>query len=421
MRLKRRFIAFALAIVMLLDASMVTFATTRNNEITLINTYVECLDTGSISNIETLLCDEEKEEFLQFITNSENKEKHIGYFNYKSAEVVSITECPELLSTLNYEISSYADIVSMSAWECIFDVEVYRETNYLITGKNKFIIVLGYYNDGTPVIIGNVRDRVWSETNVNDENESSNIELFGYDTPVSAPSTGVWTMPSSIVVKSYGNVNFKTYCQKVLAQEYGSNSYNENARKAIALAVKDYGWNRTLVQKYPNQEYDVDYGENDQVYSPNATPSSAVIAAIDSIWNYVALSCDYKLFCTFYVRSRGNSNIESHAIKNGGVISQLEAGTLGDSGYTWQQILHYYYDYGTYNSEMTSGVIKIINLSHSQTGSYSKNGNYHWIVCTTCGCTHSKQSHTWILSGAQYRCTVCGYSTTIKPEIMSLD
>lgn len=46
---------------------MVTSATTVDEEMILINEFVDCLDTGEIENIEELLCDEEKEEFNSFI------------------------------------------------------------------------------------------------------------------------------------------------------------------------------------------------------------------------------------------------------------------------------------------------------------------------------------------------------------------
>lgn len=71
----------------------------------------------------------------------------------------------------------------------------------LILSFNKFVIVLGYKCDGTPVIIGVVRDKIWSEANCCEEDNASGIELLSYDAPVSAPSLGVWTVPSTITVQ----------------------------------------------------------------------------------------------------------------------------------------------------------------------------------------------------------------------------
>lgn len=201
--------------------------------------------------------------------------------------------------------------------------------------------------------------------------------------------------------------------------EFGTSSYNENARKAVALSVKNVGWNRTLVQKYSGYGYDIKPTTADQVYDPSKTPTSNVITAVEAIWNYVLLSSDYKLFCAFFVSS---SSTNSYARYHGGILSQTEANSLGNNGYSWQNILHYFYDYGEYNDEMTSGVIRVVDLTHASSGSsYSSNINYHWIVCNVCGCIHSRSSHSWVLSGAKYRCTVCGQTATNIPEIMSVE
>lgn len=120
------------------------------------------------------------------------------------------------------------------------------------------------------------------------------------------------------------------------------------------------------------------------------------------------LSCDYKLFCGFFVNSVSDN---SYARYHGGMLSHVEANSLGNNGYSWQQILHYFYDYGTYNSEMTSGVIKIVALNHTQSVSlnYESNIYYHWKTCTICGCAHTKTAHTWVAqSGNGYTCSVCG-------------
>lgn len=90
MKNKKRFIAIILSVLMLFDVSMIATATMVDEEMILINTYVEYLDSENIEGIENLLCEEEREDFVHFISNEENKQNHIGYFNYKSAELISI-------------------------------------------------------------------------------------------------------------------------------------------------------------------------------------------------------------------------------------------------------------------------------------------------------------------------------------------
>lgn len=397
--------AIVLSILLLCMASMSTVfgkedATEKQNE--LIYEYVNNINNGKIENVIPLLHNSMKEEYNEFILDKQNKNKHIGLYNYKSATIVSINEYDGTIEELGCA-NNYENILKINIFECIIDVDVYTDSNYLVSGENKFIFVLGLNEQSKYVILEILRDRLWSE---NHKETSGYISGYSYDAPVGAPSLGVWKTPSTIRVQSYGTVDFKDYCYIVTANEFGTDSYNDNARKAVALSVKNYGWHRTLVQKYPNLGYDVKPSTADQMYNPSKTVSSKVRTAVDNIWNYVMLSCDNRLFCSFYAKNIGINNC---ARKNGGILSQEEANSLGNSGYSWQSILHYFYDYGQYNTEMTRGVIKIISLSHSPSGSYGYDSKYHWILCNTCGCIHTKTVHSWASAiGGGYECRICG-------------
>lgn len=379
----------------------------------LITNYITYLDTHQYEKITNLLCDEEKAEFTAFIQNQDNRETFTGFFNYKNASLISIKKFEKDYQSLGFH---YNDAKRISCWDCVIDVNTYSDTEYLTTGLNHFIFLVDETNSHEPKILGMVRDKNWLATS---EDSTSGIDLYSYDAPVSPPSIGTWSTPSTIKVLYNGSttsVNFKQYCYVVTTNEVGTDSYNQTARKAVALAIKNYGWNRTLVQKYSGYGYDVKSTTADQVYNPSKTVTTNVRNAVDSIWGYVMLSCDYKLFCGFHVAS---SSVNSYAKKNGGILSQTEAATLAQNGYSWQGILHYYYDNGTYNSEMKSGTIRIPALSHSATGSYSKgNDTYHWIVCTTCGCTHTRVKHTWNYNSSKslYVCSVCGRTATSIPS-----
>lgn len=372
-------------------------------EIRLIKEYVEALENGEDEKIVSLLYSGNKSEYEEFILDESNKKNHAGLYNYKSAKLISVNPCECDYEELGCSIDLYEGIKDISSWECIIDVQTYTDSDYLTTGENRFIFLIGLDKNSEYVILEIIRDRFWSETKTNIS--SSDMCTFSYDKPVSSPTVGIWKTPSTIRVQSYGEINFKEYCYVVTANEFGTDSYNENARKAVALSVKNFGWNRTLVQKYPNLGYDVKPTTVDQVYNPSKVVSTKVKNAVNSIWDYVMLSCDYKLFCSFYVK---NSSINSFARHNGGVLSQDEANSLGNAGYSWQYILHYFYDNGQYNEEMTKGIIRIVSLNHTQTGTMKSDANYHWIVCTTCGCIHSKSIHKWVsATGGGYICNVC--------------
>lgn len=388
-----------------------TRADKLEHERQLIATYVECIDQENWEELSKLFCEESKEELQSFLNNTENAVAKIGYFNFASAEIVSLELCAENYESADFEINDYEGIMTLSAWECVLDVKTHQDTKYLTSGKNYFTFIVGWQN-GVPVIVGKLRDKIRTEE-INQAEESTTeqelnwgVSVLSYDAPVSYSGIGTWKNPETIIVEGYGTIPFKTYCFRVTANEVGSDSYNQTARTAVALAIKNYAWHRIVGQKYSDYEYDIrPTSTDDQTYNETTTITPYVRMAVNTIWDYVMLSCDYNLFCGFY---RKNSDSCSYAVQHGGMLSQLEAEDLAKANYSWQDILHYYYDYGTYNKEMTPGTIRIISLSHETTGTYSNNVNYHWRVCTTCGCIHEKIAHTWIsVTGGGYICSVC--------------
>lgn len=377
--------------------------------IDVVHEYFLCLDEHRFSDLSGLLAYEDREEYEEFIANSANSDGHIGYFNFKNVEIItcSLLSSDEVdMSLIDREkLDNYSD---WQCWECIVDVDAYRETKYLSTGYNCYWVYTALDSNATPLVVACVRFRDYGYSD-------EMISTMSYDAPVAAPDFGIWEMPSVITVRNYGDVDFRTYCEVVTVNEFGTDSYNEEARKAVAMCVKQYGWNRTLVQKYSSEEYDVKENASDQVYNPSKAVTSKVTAAVDTIWDYVMLTCDQELFCSFYVNS---SAISEYAVYHGGMLSQTEANEQGNDGKTWIEILHYFYDYGTYNSEMTQGIISVISLSHSPTGDkvyVSGDLNYHYTDCTICGCIHGAARHVWKTVSAKYTCTTCGMTSSFIP------
>ena len=412
MKKYKRFLILMIVFAVMVNNIKIYEAAMIDNAPEIILDYAECLNNGKVEDIVNLLHESEKGEFTEFVSSPENKSNHIGYFNYKKVEIISAHEYIDGSEILEYTLEDYLNVEELSYWECILDVETYRESNYLSDGLNRFIFVLGMTADMGDSIIAVIRDKVWSENAELQNNENYGVSTLGYDTPVSAPALGKWQNPATIAVEGYGDVNFYDYCKVVTMNEIGKDSYNQTARIAGALAIKNYAWQRTLVQKYHNCEYDVKATIEDMVYNPNNTASTKVENAVNAIWNYVMLSCDYKLFCAFFVSAYSDERkIKRHAVFHGGVLSHAEANSLGNDGSSWEDILHYFYDYGTYNVEVTAGVIKIVNLNHSQSLSslYLKDSSYHWTKCLTCGCIHAKYAHTWVTNGGYgFKCSVCG-------------
>lgn len=422
-----RVTAFIMMMAMLFDSSaMIAFASTAESEATLkaavsvINEYVGYLDSGEVENILDIMSEQRRIEDEEFILNEENKVGHVGYFNYESAQLVSIQEYKDDWKVFGYSEQEYANISEITAWDCIINVETYRDTDFLLEGNNRFVITVGKDEAGKFVIVGIVRDKLWSESEENLlGNAVMTLESDGWEyAPVGNTSGGTWTNPSAIVVwmgdgVATETVDFKEYCYKVLQSEFGSDSYHDEARKAAAMTVKMVGWHSIVVQRYTGEEYHVKYND-EQVYDKNKTPTSSVKYAVNSIWNYMMLTCDYKIFYSYYVSSSAKS---PYAVYHGGVYSQIEANTLAEAeeyqgNYVdWMFLLHYYYDYGRRNSDVTQGVIKIIPVSHGPVygSTYESDASGHWKVCTICGCAHTTSSHSYTIVNGKCVCSVCGY------------
>lgn len=397
----------SLVIAMLMLATSVCTASASGIP-AVIGDYFECLDQQNWTALGSLLAEEDHAEFEAFIANADNQNNHIGYFNFESVGIVSCQEVAEDEMDTSYlsedKLNNYSDL---ECWDCIVYVDAHEDTDYLVSGYNHYIIFVGEDAEGNSRIVQVLRDKIYIHT-------EESVSTRGIDTPVTITYGNEWANPQTIKVLYNGSVltlNFKEYCYVVLMNEFGTNSFNEEARKASGMCVKQYAWNRILVQKYPNLGYDVVATNGDQVYNPNNTPTTKVIAAIDAIWDYMMLTSDNKLFCSFYCTS---SSTNPDAVMSGGALSHTEANYLGNIGYDWQEILHYYYDNAT-REGINYGIIKIIPFDHSLIGMTRQSSgsvHHHYVKCTTCGSYH-KESHTWRYSNGLYTCMICKFQTSI--------
>lgn len=136
-----------------------------------------------------------------------------------------------------------------------------------------------------------------------------------------------------------------------------------DALKACAVAIKNYGVVRIKRHKYAGQGYDVKSTTADQVYNPGKENIAICDKAVDDIWGVIWLDADSKVFPGFHVDSKA---VDSHAVRNGGILSQHGAQKLAkDNGYSWVDILRYYYDrkknIAYYNPEVAVGTTTFVN------------------------------------------------------------
>lgn len=206
---------------------------------------------------------------------------------------------------------------------------------------------------------------------------------------------------------AYGNgkiedIDFKTYCKVVMANEFAYDSRPIAYLRAGALCVRNYAWYHYLTAS-GSLGYHVKDDTSYQKYNPaeniSSYPNSC--AAVDYIWSVNMSNSRARLFVTQYRSYEGS--------KGSGILNQNEAYNLAKSGYKYYEILHYYYD----NSPVSTERIRInCTKGHTTNSSYSYDSTSHWHECTECGTRVDSIGHNYINSGTYKICRVCGYKTT---------
>lgn len=235
------------------------------------------------------------------------------------------------------------------------------------------------------------------------------------------------TKPSTIKVKrtKYGNgvistVNFKTYCKNVALYEIGYNSWDSDALKAGALALRNFAWYKVLTASttagYHLQDHG-DYGA--QVYNPSGGRSESsypnVISAVNSTWDLLMMNSASKLFLSQY--STGTSG--SYGTKNCGYLRHYGAKKHADDGRSFVYILNWYYG----SSIRSSGnIIITCSGSHTFGSTWNKTSTQHYKACTKCEQHGSAAGHSWVLSSDKTKvtCSVCGYTTNQGAGVMKV-
>lgn len=138
-------------------------------------------------------------------------------------------------------------------------------------------------------------------------------------------------------------VDLASYVADVLAQEFGDfnedgtdHIFSDEALKAGAMAVLMYAWYHAW---HPSKaSYDLDNSTNAQVYIPGKAQQKHK-DAVKAIWGkFMVRQNEAKVFVPSHGRGwyGGRSNGTDWMNQRGSLY-------LADNGYTWEQILQYYY------------------------------------------------------------------------------
>ncbi|HEX9028849.1 MAG TPA: SpoIID/LytB domain-containing protein, partial [Anaerolineales bacterium] len=139
------------------------------------------------------------------------------------------------------------------------------------------------------------------------------------------------------------SVDFKSYVKHVLPNEW-LNTWGQESLRAGAVAVKMYAWYWVNHGgKWPGA--DVIDSTCDQVYNP-AIEYASTDQAVEDTWNWILTRQDY-IFQAYHK--------DTEDCDPPGCLNQTGSAALARRGYTWDEILAYYYP-GSQLSQINPGI-----------------------------------------------------------------
>lgn len=249
---------------------------------------------------------------------------------------------------------------SESTYECYkvdVDITVNEDNGYFSDGISSQLVILVKNSDGWH--IGTILD---CPSELNGANVISDItprKGYGFCDCNSEP-TKIAVMDDKGTV--HPGESFEQFIVNVTCNEIGNAGYDTNALKANIIAVKMCGW-WAIEAEYRRKAYGCDIIYGDVAYKSKINTTSAntqiVQDAVSDLagWRMVSSSdTGAKLFYASYFAGSANTTG-----KGTGRLRQNGSNYLADSlGYSWKDILHYYYDNSSYNNPNV-GTVQITN------------------------------------------------------------
>ncbi len=314
----------------------------NDENIIFINDFIE--STGEWNAWSSYYADSVKGKYVDFVNNANNLNDHVGILTVSSAEVIDIKKVDNSFVPVLPELVSYIESGNYETYLVAMNMDVKENTEYFNDGINYKLVIL--VND-------NGNWKVGAQISAPEEIYGKEKRGIGYGllTPGS--------MPATINVRDSGgtvhkNVNFTSFIKNVCQNEIGNMGYHAAAIKANAMAIKMAGWWAKVAQYRDTYGADIMYG--DVAYVPGTTSNASVNSAVNAIIDYRCVSSSAtgsKLFFTSYFAGNNDNSGEGS-----GRLRQNGSNYLANSGYSWREILHYYYDNSSYNNPNV-GIIRI--------------------------------------------------------------
>ncbi len=354
----------------------------------------ECINEGAWTDYAMCYAPSVRKEQIDFISDQSNVFNGVGILALSSTDVLGIERLDNYQAYNIYvELADFfASDDSFSCFAVTVDETTCVKSLFYPTGVVKHLVIL--VKENNQWWIG--RTAILPEASVKND-------LYGFADYTSCPN--------SIIMKdengTISTVSFYDYLFNVVCNEIGNmSSFADNAVYANVIAVKMIGWWAAVKHCYSSDGYDLKYGIV-AFMSTNAADSNGqarMAQAINAMHHYYmisSISTGGKLFSANYLAGNYNANYQGS-----GILRQYGSDYLADNGYTWQQILHYYYDSSSYNHP-DCGTVQIKCTSHNY-GSYLSNTTHHWRKCSDCGAESAHLTHSWVSHTYYEQCSVCG-------------
>ncbi len=205
---------------------------------------------------------------------------------------------------------------------------------------------------------------------------------WGQGSFTTASQSATLVLPTSIRVLrtatgTIDTVDFETYVENVLPNEWYA-SWDQDALRAGALAVKEYAWYWTNHAKYPGMGYDVKDSTADQVYVPGSAAASTNQAVTDT-WSLAMLQ-NGSIFQPQYDSGTQGSPDPLYP----GRMSQWGTEYWAVQGKDYQWIGDYYYPNTTFTDISVSGYDRQAALAYAQKYyNYVCSDGYFWTDSST--------------------------------------
>ncbi|MEC1177163.1 SpoIID/LytB domain-containing protein [Metasolibacillus meyeri] len=230
-----------------------------------------------------------------------------------------MTSDPEFISKGDY------------VYDVLLDMKVHKQSEFYTDGITRHIFILNKTNEGLKI------ETVYYKGLVDEENEESTLNYIPIE-PVPRP------IPVNIKLYDTSKSQLKTLTLRTYIKDVMPNeiyvTWPTESLKANILAAKTYAWYNIENPRKPATDYNAhvtDKWANYQHYkegSNHATTNSLV----DQLYTYAMLRSQGPFDAQYRAGSQGSTGTNG-----GNILSQWGTVQLANQGYTYTQILKYYY------------------------------------------------------------------------------